>query len=108
MPTDYTKADLAPRYLEKEELENPYQVIYSIFDVAHLPQLRESLREWLRVTVTGDFPHSLSRRERMHLMEFTHHIERLLEAAHIIHEKKHGSMLRMKLEEKKIDDSVAV
>ena len=102
---EYSKSDLTARYLKREELENPYRVIYSLFDASHLPQLRESLREWIRVTVTGDFSHSLSRRERMHLMEFTHHIERLVEAAHIIHEKKHGSMLRMKVEEKSIDDS---
>lgn len=100
------KAELAPRYLEKDELENPYKVIYSIFDAAHLPQLRELLREWIRVTVTGDFSHALSRRERAQLIEFTQHIERLLEAAHIIHEKKHGSMLRMRLEEKTMNDSV--
>jgi HEPN domain-containing protein len=108
MRTNYTSADLAPRFLEKEEIENPYKVIYSVFDYASLPHIRESFRELLRVAVTGDYTKGLNHRERVNLMHFTEHVERLIEAAHIIHDQKHGSMLRMKVQEKSIDDSVSI
>lgn len=51
---DYPEEELKPRKLNKEEIEDPYQVIDGFFDYGHLPQIREHLWEWLQLTVGGN------------------------------------------------------
>jgi hypothetical protein len=84
---EYPPAELEPRKLSKEEIEDPYQVIYELFDYAHLPQIRESIWEWLKATTSGNY-HKLSVSERGNLLYLYEKIEKLIEAAHIIHNKR--------------------
>ena len=84
---DYPPAELEPRNLSKEEIENPYQVIDSFFDYAHLPQVREQLWEWLALTVSGSY-HKKSCIERADLIYFYGKVELLIEAVHILHKRQ--------------------
>lgn len=54
---DYPTAELESRKLSKEEIANPYEVIDELFSYGHLPQLREALWEWLKLTVSGSYHH---------------------------------------------------
>ncbi len=83
---DYPKGELEPRKLNKEEIEDPYQVIHGFFDYGHLPQIREHLWEWLKLAVSGNY-HRESCTEKSNLLYFYEKIEQLVEAVHIIHQK---------------------
>ncbi|MDB5231050.1 MAG: hypothetical protein JWN76_1855 [Chitinophagaceae bacterium] len=106
MSIEFSKADLAPRHLTKEEIENPYQALDSFFDYAHLPQFRDILRDSLRATVTGDFNENPSDRSRHRIFSFYEQVERLIEAAHIIHDRKNGSALTRIVNKKTLHESV--
>lgn len=80
-----------PQKLAPEEIANPHQVIYDLFDFAHLPRIRELLWEFFKTTVIGNYTHDLHRRERELLVTIYEKIEKLVEAAHIINEKQKES-----------------
>ena len=84
---EYSPAELEPRKLSKEEMANPYEVIDELFSYGHLPQLREALWEWLKLTVSGSYHHE-SRRDRANLLHLYEKLERLIEAAHIIYQSR--------------------
>jgi hypothetical protein len=77
-----------PQKLTAAEIANPHQVIYELFDFAHLPRIRELLWEFFKTAVTGNYSHDLRRRERELLVTVYEKIEKLVEAAHVIHEKQ--------------------
>ena len=77
-----------PQNLTPAEIDNPHQVIYELFDFAHLPRIRELLWEFFKTAVTGNYSHDLHRRERELLVTMYEKIEKLVEAAHIINEKQ--------------------
>lgn len=77
-----------PQKLTKEEISDPYQVIYDLFDFAHLPRVRELLWEFFKTAVTGNYSHELQRRERSLMVTIYERIEKLVEAAHIINESQ--------------------
>jgi HEPN domain-containing protein len=77
-----------PQNLTQVEIDNPHQVIYELFDFAHLPRIRELLWEFFKTAVTGNYSHDLHRRERELLVTMYEKIEKLVEAAHIINEKQ--------------------
>lgn len=79
---------LPPQKLTPAEIDNPHQVIYELFDFAHLPRIRELLWEFFKTAVTGNYSHDLNRRERELLVTMYEKIEKLVEAAHIINEKQ--------------------
>jgi HEPN domain-containing protein len=79
---------LPPQKLTPAEIDNPHQVIYELFDFAHLPRIRELLWEFFKTAVTGNYSHDLHRRERELLVTMYEKIEKLVEAAHIINEKQ--------------------
>ncbi|HEX7905951.1 MAG TPA: hypothetical protein VF487_18895 [Chitinophagaceae bacterium] len=87
---DYPSWELKPRKLSQAETNDPLQVIHSFYDYAHLPQVRELLWKWLKATVTGTFNSGLTRRERDSLTHFFEHLEKLIEATHIIHQQKNN------------------
>jgi hypothetical protein len=87
---EYPPGEFNPRGLSNEERENPYLFIHALFDYAHLPQLREMLWEWLRATVTGSFQHG-SRTDRENILDFFEKLQKLIEAAHLIHLKTKDS-----------------
>jgi hypothetical protein len=83
---DYSQSELEPRKLSKEEIENPYEVIDNFFDYAHLPQVRDELWEFLKLTVSSNY-HIQPRRDRANLLHFYEKLEQLVEAVHIIHQR---------------------
>lgn len=83
---DFSQWEMQPRKLSADEIENPQTVIHQFFDYASLPQVRAHLWEWLKSTVTGDYV-SLPRQEKGNLIYFFEQLEKLVEAAHIIHEQ---------------------
>lgn len=71
--------------LEEEEIKNPYLVLYRFFDYANINSQREHLWEWLKITVSGTFSSELlSRGNRYDMIYFYEHLEKLIEAAHLI------------------------
>jgi len=82
---------IPPQKLTTAEIADPYQVIYELFDFARLPRIRELLWEFFKTTVIGNYTHDLHRRDRELLVTIYEKIEKLVEAAHIIHEKQKQS-----------------
>ncbi len=79
-------AELYPRKLSEEEINDPYLVIRQFFDYTSLPDIRENLWEWLKITVSGTFNTELFKKyQRYDMIYFYEHIEKLIEAAHLIH-----------------------
>lgn len=92
MTTDnYPLREFEPRKLSKEEIEDPYRVIHDFFSYAHLPQIREALWEWLKLTASGSY-HKQPRRDRHNLLYLYEKVELLVEAAHIIHRQRTNNL----------------
>lgn len=74
--------------LTEEEMADPYLVIDELFDFADLADARELLWDWLKTTVTGSYHKQLTSTERSALITMFEKIEKLLEAAYVLHERK--------------------
>lgn len=85
--SDYPSWELKPRKLSRQERENPQQVISDFFHYAHLPQVREMFGNLVKTTVTGSYNDALTSDERTSLFYFMEQLEKLIEAAHLIHQK---------------------
>lgn len=90
--TDYPSSELEPRKLGNEEIADPYKVIHSLFDFAHLPQIREMLWDFLKITVSGTW-HALSTSDRADMLYFFEKLEKVVEASHIIHKQNKTAKL---------------
>jgi hypothetical protein len=82
-----TKAPAVYTTLSPEEHADPSRVISELFLDLGLPIVKQYMWEGLKATVSGTF-HHLSKRERELYLILYEHLERLVEAAHIIHEQK--------------------
>lgn len=71
--------------LSLEECADPQRVISELFLDLGLPIVKQYMWEGLKATVSGTF-HHLSKRERELYMILYEHLERLVEAAHVLHE----------------------
>jgi hypothetical protein len=74
--------------LTEEEMADPYLVIDELFDFADLRDARELLWDWLKTTVTGSYHKQLTSTERSALITMFEKIEKLLEAAYVLHQCK--------------------
>jgi hypothetical protein len=81
---DYTPAELAPRNLTKEQVDDPTLVFDELFDSLYLPQCREALWDLFTVCVTGRFTEQ-SPTDRENVVHIYKKLEKLVEAAHILH-----------------------
>jgi HEPN domain-containing protein len=88
--SEYPSYELKPRKLSREETANPYLVIQDLFDYGHLPELRELLWHWFKTTVMGCYHKGLNRNERFDVINMYEHIEKLIEAVHLIHQNRGG------------------
>jgi hypothetical protein len=79
------KATHAPQLLTQTEIADPQRVIDELFDFAHLPDIRELMWEWLKVTVAGTYHKEMNASERSALLSLYEHLTRLVEAAHVLH-----------------------
>jgi hypothetical protein len=76
---------ITTRRLSEEEIKDPYLVINSFFDYASLDTAREYLWEWFKTTVSGTYNTKLlTRHRRYDTIYLYEHIEKLIEAAHLI------------------------
>jgi hypothetical protein len=83
---DYSEAELQPRNLTKEEIENPGIFIKEFFSVAHLPQWRDTLWQALRLIVIGDWK-NLPTKEKASFMLCYETIAKLIEIAHVLNRR---------------------
>lgn len=79
------KCIYAPSSLTQTEIADPQLVIDELFDFAHLPDIRELMWEWLKVTVAGTYHKELNSSERSAILSLYEHLTRLVEAAHVMH-----------------------
>jgi hypothetical protein len=88
MPTgNYSKNGYVTHKLSEEEIENPYLVIHEFFSFVHLPDARQALWEWLKLTVIGNY-HRQTCADKSNLIYLYEQVEKLVEAVHIIHQRK--------------------
>ena len=83
MDTPWDKLDLP-------EKENPMHVVGDFFDYMNLPQARSMFWELLKTTVTGSFNHALSGKERLNMFYFLERLEKLMEAAYLLRQRRAG------------------
>ena len=92
---DYSPSDLEPHKLEKEEIKNPYLVFYRLFDFANLPQIRNILWNWLKITVSGGYNKDIcDYRERHRILYFYEFLEKAIEASHILYRERKEELRR--------------
>jgi hypothetical protein len=84
MPINETSPELLPRHLPNEYIEDPREFLFQLFDFAHLPQLRDMLREWFACTITGSW-HQQSVDQREDMLMMYEKMEQLLEVAHLLY-----------------------
>jgi hypothetical protein len=84
---DYPSWELQPRELNADQVANPMIVIHEFFNVGHLPQIRQMLREFLKTAIIGNYAR-LSERERSDLIYFYEQLEKVIEAIHVLHRSK--------------------
>src|SRR2546423_11087421 len=82
-----TQTKFLPQNLTEEEIQDPYLVIHDLFDFDHLPGIRDLLWDTFKTSITGNYTH-ISRRQRSVQVTLYEKMEKLVEAAHIIHENK--------------------
>lgn len=73
--------------LSKEEIEDPFLVLHEFFTFVHLPDIRQELLEWLKLTVCGSY-HKQSCIEKGNLIYLYEQVDKLMEAVHIINQRK--------------------
>ena len=74
--------------LSEDEIKNPYLVIYELFDFGHFPDIKQMLWDSFKATITGTYSKSLSRDERYDIVVLYEYLEKLIEASHIINERR--------------------
>lgn len=70
-------------YLDKEERYNPLKVFYQLWETYHLPHVRDALYWWLVLSM--DYTCADDSRGDDYLNEFHRHLQRVIEAAHLIY-----------------------
>lgn len=85
---DYREAwAMKPRKLTADEIECPEKVIRDFFHYVHLPEARAYLWEGLKTMVTGNYA-CLRVRDRANLIYFFEQVEKLLEIAHVLYQRR--------------------
>jgi hypothetical protein len=82
--------------LTPNQIENPCLVFYELFDYASLPQIREHLWQWLKLTVTGGYTKKyFDYRERESILTLYEHLEKLIEASWIIYSDRKEELRKL-------------
>ena len=84
----YSPIDFEPHKLNRQEINNPYLVIESFFDYSSLPKIRAELWEWLVLTITSDEFDILSGSYKSDIILLYEMTEKLVEAAHVIYQRR--------------------
>lgn len=70
-------------YLSEEERKNPMKVIFQLWETYNLSHVRDALYWWLVVSM--DYTCADDSRGDDYLIEFQTHLQRVIEAAHLIY-----------------------
>jgi hypothetical protein len=88
--------NISTNYLTDHEAENPCLVFYELFDYASLPQLKEGLWLWLKLTVTGGYTKKeFQYNDRANILTLYEHLEKLLEASYLIYSDRKEELRRL-------------
>ena len=79
--------------MEVMEEENPYRVIEQFFQMAHLPEVKEMLQEIFQSMVNRSYNYPVESIKHQDMVYFFERLEKLVEAAHILEEKKSVKVL---------------
>lgn len=72
--------------LSEEEFSNPWLVVHAFFDHSGIESVKENMWDWLKVTVSGTFCTKMLDRDRRYDMLYLYeHLEKLIEAIHLIY-----------------------
>lgn len=82
--SDYPEWEMRSRCLTNEEIEDPSLVLDELFDFAHLPELRQLLWEWLKITVSDSYSKDTETNEKLSVLFLYEKMQKLIEAAHLI------------------------
>lgn len=82
---DYPEWEMQSRLLNKEEVADPIIVLDEIFDFAHLPEWRNLLWEWLKITVSGSYNTVSTETERSNILFVYEKLQRLIEVSHLLY-----------------------
>ena len=82
--------EMKPRKLSISEVEQPEKVIHEFFEFAHLPQVRWYLWESFKAMINGNFGR-LNSQERQKIVFFYEQVEKLIEGAHVLHQKSRAA-----------------
>src|SRR6266700_1879790 len=74
--------------LTDTEINDPYLVIEDFFSFAYLPDVRVMLCQSFKATITGNYPKELDRLERNDVVCLYEYMQKLVEASHLINEKR--------------------
>lgn len=83
MPQRFQWEDYQPVYLNEEERKNPMKVIFQLWETYNLPHVRDALYWWLVVSM--DYTCADDSRGDDYLIKFHTHLQRVIEAAHLIY-----------------------
>lgn len=83
----YHQIEYATHKLSKEEIEDPFLVLHEFFQFVHLPEIRQELWQWLKLTVCEGF-HEQSCIDKSNLIYVYERVDKLMEAIHIINQRK--------------------
>jgi hypothetical protein len=93
----FQKTGTRARRLAADELKDPRLVLARFFDYAGIDQQREQLWEWLKTMVSGSYSSRLlTKKQRYDLLYFYEQLQRLIEAAHLLHEQQAAGAKRKK------------
>jgi hypothetical protein len=74
-----------PTRLTEEQIQNPSQVVYNFFFDYNPAEVRAHLENFLECALTTDNPPFSNANDRSAIWVFTRQLEKLLEAAYVIH-----------------------
>jgi hypothetical protein len=85
MPSRKITAAPVLHVLTTEEIQDPLLAIDRFFDMTNLEDGRALLWTWLKTTVAGNYNKTLDARERALILNFYENMEKLMEAAFVLH-----------------------
>lgn len=87
--------------LSEEEISDPWLVIHGFFDYSGIDSVKENMWEWLKITVSGTFSSDmLSKGRRYDMIYLYEHVEKLIEAVHILYKQNRESKKNKATKEK--------
>lgn len=97
--SDYPEWEMRSRSLTNEETEDPILVLDELFDFAHLPELRELLWEWLKITVSDSYSAHTEPNQKISVLFLYEKLQKLIEAAHLIWKANQSAKEKVQEEE---------